>query len=146
MSATPTDPGSRSTAERLLPIFIRATAVIFVVFFTLAFIGSAAQVSTPEFVYRLVGWGSVGDAEEQMISIVYIVWGIFLWLAASDPLRHRLFLDFTIAANAAHFLLMGIQAIVMEGEHIHLVGDVLFGWLIVIALAAVWLPVRKRAV
>ncbi len=79
-----------------------------------------------------------------MLSAVYIVWGLFLWLTAKDPLRHRLFLDFTIAANAAHFGVMLEQGIVTEGEHTHLVGDVLLGWLLVIVLAAVCLPVRRR--
>ena len=63
-----------------------------------------------------------------MISTIYLVWGAFLWRAASQPFRHRLFIDFTVAANAAHFGLMFLQGLLMPGEHIHLAGDVLLGW------------------
>jgi hypothetical protein len=130
--------------EARLPTVIRVVAAAFVVFFTLALIGSATASKPPELLYDTFGWGSIGDAEEQMISVIYLVWGLFLWAAAKDPARHRFFLDFTIAANAAHFGAMFVQAIVMDGEHVHLVGDVLIGWLILLVLAAAWLPVRRR--
>jgi hypothetical protein len=132
-------------AERLLPTVIRAVAAIFVVFFTIGLISSATESEPPGLIRDLFAWGSIGDAEEMMLSAVYIVLGLFLWQTAKDPLRHRLFIDFAIAANAAHFLVMLVQGIVMEGEHMHLVGDVLLGWLLVAALLAVWLPVRNRA-
>ncbi|HUQ00794.1 MAG TPA: DUF6632 domain-containing protein [Aeromicrobium sp.] len=125
---------------------LRAVGAIFVGFFVAAIIGSATKTADPAWLYRLVGWGDVGDAEEQMISIVYIVWGFFLWKAAKEPLSHRLFLDFTLVANIAHFGLMGVQSIVMRGEHMHLVGDVLAGFALVAVLAAAWLPARRQAV
>lgn len=140
MSSTPVQ------RSRVLPTVIRVVAAAFVVFFTLAFVGSATKNKPPAPLYDMFGWGSIGDAEEMMISAIYIVWGLFLWAAARDPARHRFFIDFTIAANAAHFGVMFVQAIVMEGEHVHLVGDVFVGWLLLIALAAAWLPVRRQAV
>jgi hypothetical protein len=132
-------------AERRLSAVIRVVAGVFVVFFLLALIGSATQSSMPELLYRLVGWGSIGDAEEQMIAIVYIVWGLFLWRAASDPLRSRLFIEFTIVANAAHALLMGIQSFAYPGEHLHLAGDVPALLILVALLTIVWVPVRREA-
>ena len=123
---------------------LRTVGAIFVVFFVLALIGSATKMTEPALLYRLVGWADPGDAEEQMISIVYIVWGIFLWKAAKDPLGHRLFLDFTLVANFAHFGLMAIQAVVIPGEHLHLVGDVLGGFVLLAVLAAAWLPARRQ--
>lgn len=137
--------GSPAADERALSTVLRVVGAIFVVFFAIALIGSATQSEMPDLLYRLFGWGSIGDAEEQMLSAVYIVLGVFLWLAAADPLRHRLFIDFVIVANAAHFLVMGIQAIVIPGEHLHLVGDVLLGWLLVVLLLVVWVPARRRA-
>ena len=128
-----------------LSLVLRAIGAVFVLFFVGAFIGSAMKISTPDLLYRMLGWGSVGDAEEQMISIVYIVWGLFLWVAARDPLRNRLFIDFTLWANLAHFGLMGIQSFTY-GEHTHLYGDVLLGFLILAVLAATWLPVRRQLV
>ena len=103
------------------------------------------KVTTPDLLYRMLGWGDVGDAEEQMISIVYIVWGLFLWLAARDPARHRLFIDFTLAANLAHFGLMAIPSFTY-GEHTHLSGDVLLGFVILGVLAWAWLPIRRQLV
>ena len=124
---------------------IRVVAGVFIVFFLLALIGSATQSDMPELLYRLVGWGSIGDAEEQMIAIVYIVWGLFLWRAASDPLGNRLFIEFTIVANAAHAILMGIQALAYPGEHLHLAGDVPALLILAVALMLAWLPVRRQA-
>lgn len=117
---------------------------MFIVFFTLAFIASATKSDMPDLLYRMTGWGDIGDAEEQMISVVYIVWGLFLFAVARDPQRNRLFIDFTLAANLAHFALMGVQALTYAGEHTHLYGDVLLGFAILAILAAVWIPVRGR--
>ena len=41
-----------------------------------------------------------------MFATVYIVWAIFLFGSAREPLTHRLFLDFNLTANAAHFTAM----------------------------------------
>ncbi|MEV1175566.1 DUF6632 domain-containing protein [Nonomuraea sp. NPDC049784] len=40
----------------------------------------------------------------------HIVWGVFLLVAARNPLAHRSFLSFTMWANLAHALLMVAQA------------------------------------
>ena len=131
-------------AERWLPVLIRVTGAVFVVFFSIGLLSSALRIEAPQPLQGMFQWDELGNAEEQMLSIVYVVWGLFLWRAAADPERHRLFLDFTIAANVAHFGLMLVQAVVIDGEHTHLVGDVPIGFALVIALAAAWLPVRRR--
>ena len=135
---------SAAAITRLTTV-IRVIAVIFIVFFSIALVASATKTQAPGLLNELFAWGSIGDAEEMMISAIYIVWGAFLWAAAKDPLAHRFFIDFTVAANAAHFGLMFIQAIVMEGEHRHLVGDVLVGWLLLLGLALAWFPVRRAS-
>jgi len=132
-------------ANARLSLVLRMIGALFVLFFVVAFVASAMKVSTPDILYRMLGWGDVGDAEEQMISIVYIVWGVFLWLAARDPVRNRLFIDFTLMANVAHFGLMGIQSFTYD-EHTHLYGDVLLGFVVLGVLAAAWLPVRRQLV
>jgi hypothetical protein len=131
--------------SKFLPTVIRTLAVLFVVFFSLALVAAATKSQAPGLLDDLFGWGSIGDAEEMMISAIYIVWGLFLWPTAKDPARYRFFLDFTIAANAAHFGVMLVQAIVIEGEHLHLAGDVLVGWAVLLALVVAWLPVRRQA-
>lgn len=45
-----------------------------------------------------------------------------------------MFLNFTVTANVVHFTVMLAEAVFMSGEHLHLVGDVLVGWVSVISL------------
>lgn len=52
---------------------------------------------------------------EAMMTAVYVVWAVMLWRASYDPPRHRLFLDFTLWANAAHGLVMLIVTPVQKG-------------------------------
>jgi hypothetical protein len=129
-------------ANRSVSTALRIVGTIFVVFFVGAFFASATKDTEPELLYRLLGWGSPGDAEEQMISIIYIVWGVFLWRASKDPFKNSLFINFTIAANVAHFALMGVQSLVMAGEHAHLYGDVLIGFIVIAVLAVPWFAAR----
>ena len=78
-----------------------------------------------------------------MFSTVYIVWALFLFRSARDPLANRLFLDFNLAANCAHFGAMLVMAVAMRDEHQHLAGVVALGLLTTVPLAACWLPVRR---
>lgn len=121
---------------------LRLVGAIFIVFFIFAFFASVTKMTEPALLYRMLGWGSPGDAEEQMISIVYVVMGVFMVLAAKDPLKNRLFIDFTVVANIAHFGLMGVQSLTMAGEHTHLYGDVLIGFIVIAIVAVPWLQVR----
>ena len=43
---------------------------------------------------------------ESMMAAIHLVWAIMLWRASGNPANHRLFIDFTIWANAAHGLVM----------------------------------------
>lgn len=131
--------------SRALALLLRVTAVAFVVVFALLFLASVTRTDTPEVLYRLFAWGHVGDAEEQMLSVVYVVWGVFLWVAARAPLEHRLFIDFTIVANLAHAAVMAVQSFTYQGEHAHLWGDVVILLVVMGVLAALWLPVRRMA-
>jgi hypothetical protein len=45
-----------------------------------------------------------------MLFAIYLVWAVFLLLAAREPDAHWSFLSFTIWANLAHGLLMAVQA------------------------------------
>jgi hypothetical protein len=131
--------------SRALALVLRLTAVAFIVVFTLLFLASVTRTDTPEFLYRLFAWGDIGDAEEQMLAAVYIVWGVWLWIAARAPVQHRLFIDFTITANLAHAAVMAVQSFTYRGEHAHLWGDVVILLAVIGVLAALWLPVRKQS-
>lgn len=52
---------------------------------------------------------------ESMMAAIHIVWGVMLWRASINPARHRLFIDFTIWANAAHGLVMLIATPIQKG-------------------------------
>ena len=80
-----------------------------------------------------------------MFSTVYVVWALFLYRSARAPLANRLFLDFNLTANSAHFGAMLLMAVTMRDEHGHLSGVVALGLITTIPLAACWLPIRHRA-
>ena len=61
---------------------------------------------------------------EQMIMGVYATLGVFLIIAAKDPLAHRSLINFTIWSSAVHALIMLAQALVDKAETTHLLGDV----------------------
>ena len=60
---------------------------------------------------------------ESMMAAIHIAWAIILWRASDNPVRHSLFIDFTIWASLAHGLVMliatplqkGFVMMVMEG-------------------------------
>lgn len=120
---------------RWIASVLRTNAVLFVGFFGFAFLAVALDIPLGERLEDLTRWGQHGHAYELMITSVYAVWGCYLWAAARSPLDHRLFLGFTVTANAVHFTVMLLEAVLMEDEHLHLVGDVLLGWVSVISLA-----------
>lgn len=70
-----------------------------------------------------------------MILGVYATLGIFLMLAARDPLANLSLIWFTVWSSAVHGGIMTVQAI-MAPEHIaHLLGDVPAGFIVAIVLA-----------
>jgi hypothetical protein len=48
-----------------------------------------------------------------MLFIIYLVWAVFFFLAARNPLANVSFLSFTMWANHFHSILMGVQAATM---------------------------------
>ncbi|OUV62475.1 MAG: hypothetical protein CBC79_05060 [Gammaproteobacteria bacterium TMED119] len=71
----------------------------------------------------------------EMIISIYAVLGIFLLIAARDPLAHRSLISFTIWSSVAHGGVMAIQS--FDGEHNmgHLLGDVPALFIVAIVLA-----------
>ena len=80
-----------------------------------------------------------------MFSTVYIIWAIFLFASAHDPSANRLFLNFNLAANGAHFAVMLAMAVTMPDEHQHIAGVLALGVITTVPLAACWLPVQRGA-
>ena len=61
---------------------------------------------------------------EQMIQGIYVTLGVFLVLAARDPLAHLSLIRFTIWSSIVHAGIMAIQAGHDHTEHANLFGDV----------------------
>ena len=68
---------------------------------------------------------------------IYIVWSIFIYRAASDPLAHKMFLDFTAWANLAHGIAMVPHALMIPGYHIKFLTDI--PWVVLPAIAIAFL-------
>ena len=118
---------------------IRLTAVGYLLFF----VPDLVRVAITHRANALFDWGEGGDAIAIMFSTVYVVWALFLFRSATAPLANRLFLDFNLTANAAHFGVMLVMAVAMRNQHRHLAGVVALGLITTVPLAACWLPVRR---
>lgn len=136
-----------SRAASWLPLMIRLTAVGYLLFFVPDLILAATHHinGLPPLLARLFDWGAGGDAVAVMFSTIYLVWALFLFASARAPLANRLFLDFNLMANSAHFGAMLLMAVTMRDAHQHLAGVVVLGLITTVPLAACWLPVRRRA-
>jgi hypothetical protein len=132
-------------AAAWLPVIIRLTAVGYLAFFVPNLILAAThQIGTlPPVLGRLFDWGGGGDEVAVMFCTVYIAWAIFLFASARDPSANRLFLDFNLTANGAHFVVMLAMAVTMPDEHQHIAGVLALGVISTVPLAACWLPVRR---
>ncbi len=71
----------------------------------------------------------------QMILGIYATLGVFLLLAARNPLKHLSLIWFTVWSSVVHGDIMAAQAIVYPEHHGHLLGDVPALLLIAIVLA-----------
>jgi hypothetical protein len=132
-------------AASWLPAMIRLTAVGYLLFFVPNLVLATTHHinSLPPLFDRLFNWGGGGDPVAVMFSIVYVVWALFLFRSASAPLASRLFLDFNLTANSAHFAVMLIMAVAMRDEHQHVAGVLALGVLTTVPVGACWLPVRR---
>jgi hypothetical protein len=135
-------------AASWLPVMIRLTAVGYLLFFVPDLIlASTHRINgLPPLLARLFDWGERGPNDQAiavMFSTVYIVWALFLFGSAKAPLTNRLFLDFNLTANSAHFGVMLVMAVAMHDQHQHVAGVMALGLLTTVPLAACWLPVRR---
>jgi len=79
----------------------------------------------------------------QMILGVYATLGVFLLLAARNPLNNLSLIWFTIWSSVVHGGIMAVQALVYPEHRGHLVGDVPALLLIAIVLAVLTLRAGK---
>jgi hypothetical protein len=113
---------------RNLKIFLRIYGVLTLAIFgtlSAAFIFQIKEFN-PGGAYHWMIWDDVYGHVAPMLITIYIVWGIYLFVAANDPQRHRSFLDFTMWANAAHGLLMIPMALFGSMYHSKFLTDIPF--------------------
>lgn len=116
-----------------------------IAFFVPLFLVCLFRIELPPALDILVRWGPGGAEQyEEMISIIYIVWGVYLIRAARQPFENQLFLDFSLAANVAHASLMATMAVFNEEDRIHLIGDVLAYWLALGPFVYVWTQCKRK--
>ncbi len=60
---------------------------------------------------------------ELMFTLIFAVWGYYLWVASRAPEQHSLFINFTIAATFAHILGMLVIGLIRPGDLSHLLTD-----------------------
>ena len=120
--------------ERLLPLVLKALAVIFIfgVWPLMKLWPSGWQ------------WEPHNDHYAQMICAIYATLGVFLFRAAKDPGQHRSLLQFTLWSSLAHGGVMAAQALSDGHERMHLVADIP-ALLLVAGLLAVLMPEPEPA-
>jgi hypothetical protein len=104
------------TSRKLLQIALVLFGAIFCLVYPLA-------------VFWPSGWawhpGPPADSDYFLMIVgVYATLGVFLILAARDPLAHRSLILFTIWSSLVHAAIMAVQALGNPAQHGHLLGDV----------------------
>jgi hypothetical protein len=85
---------------------------------------------------RAMRWDVLSKNVELMLEAIYFVWGIFMLLAARNPLAYLSFLDFTLWANLVHGLVMVPQAMMLHGFMYKMYSDVAY---CIVLAAGLWL-------
>ena len=93
---------------------------------------------------RFLRWDILSKHVELMIEIVYLIWGIFMLIAARKPLSNLSFLKFTLWANLAHGILMIPQAM-MVGMMYKMYTDIAYCIFLAIGLW-IWTPSGEEIV
>ena len=136
---------TESTRLARLRLFLRIYGVLMFVIFVPLSIGFVLQLPAmnPGGALHWLIWDDISGHVGPMLFVIYLVWGVFLLMAANDPLRYQPFLEFTMWANLAHGLLMVPMA--LEGSHIYhskLLTDIPF--LLGLSAGIFWLRPRRE--
>lgn len=82
-------------------------------------------------------------AYEHMIVALYVSLGICLLMAAKDPLKNAIIIDFTIISSILHGGVMFYDSFAQESEMMHLAGDV--PMLLILAVALIIFHPKRLA-
>jgi len=100
---------------KALKIFLTIYGILSIMLFATLFLLTSidAPIMQEGGALRFLRWDILSKHVELMIEIVYLVWGIFMLIAARNPLANLSFLNFTLWANLAHGILMIPQAMMV---------------------------------
>ena len=87
-------------------------------------------------------WDDITGHVGPMIFIIYIIWGIYFFKVAKEPLKHRSFLNFTMWANLGHGLIMIPMAIQDPTYHLRFATDIPFILLTAVGIY-LWRPLPE---
>jgi hypothetical protein len=88
-------------------------------------------------------WNAGQSMYLQMILGIYATLGVFLIMAAKDPLKNRSLIAFTVWSSVVHGGIMAAQSFAYPEHRGHLMGDV--PALLVVAAVLAWLTPRATA-
>ncbi len=116
-----------TSAERLR--YLRIVLVV---------VGLSCLALYPLMLFWPSGWTwHTGHSHYQMMIVgIYATLGVFLILAARNPLAYLSLIWFTVWSSVVHGGIMAVQAVTDSGQMGHLLGDVPALFLVAIVLAA----------
>ena len=102
-----------------LKIFLRVYGVLSLMIFGLLFVALTFKFESfnPGNPWHWLIWDDVYGHVGLMIVTIYLVWGIYFFVAAKDPEKNISFLRFTMWANLGHGLIM--IPLALDGTHIY---------------------------
>jgi hypothetical protein len=125
-----------------LKVFLNIFGVVSIALFGTLFFLTAFDVPAMQEggALRFLRWDILSKHVELMIEAVYLVWGVFLLLAARKPMAYISFLQFTAWANLVHGLVMIPQSLMLHGYMYKMATDV--AYCLVLAIG-IWLLLPK---
>ena len=126
---------------RPLQLFLTIYGIISVILFGGLFLLTSTNASVIQDggALRFMRWDVLSKHVELMLEAVYLVWGIFMLMAARNPLSYLSFVKFTLWANLVHGLLMIPQAM-MVGMMYKMLTDIAYCLVLAIGL---WILMPK---
>lgn len=88
-------------------------------------------------------WDPSAYKYEQMIMGIYATLGVFLIMAAKNPLKNSSLIWFTVWSSVVHATIMLLQVLFDPREHGHLFGDIPVLYLVAVVLA-VLMPKKEN--
>jgi hypothetical protein len=125
---------------KALKIFLTIYGIVSIMLFGMLFLLTSidAPIIQEGGALRFLRWDILSKHVELMIEIIYLVWGIFMLIAARKPLANLSFINFTLWANLAHGILMIPQAM-MVGMMYKMYTDIAYCLFLAIGLW-IWTP------